>query len=417
MKRILLLFLLTIIIIVKSFSQNYQLNFTGSGVSSSIDSIHVLNLTQNTSVSLMGNDILHLLATVGIQKTNNTEANISIYPNPFTEKTFIDFAHTKEGEINIQVMDMNGKKIFGFSKYLNLGVHVFELSGLKSGIYNLIIEGASGKYYTKIISVFSGNNKPQIKFMGTLKADYSENILKNNKSTIPMQYNDGETLQFTAYAGNTLTISTLIPTQSQTMNFVFSSCSDIDGNNYATVVIGTQTWMAENLKTTCLNNGTAIPIHTYNATWGALTTPAYAWYMNDTINKHIYGALYNWHAVNTSNLCPSGWHVPDNSEWASLSSFLGGDMVSGGKLKETGFSHWMSPNAGATNEVGFTALPGGSRNINGASIGVGISACWFTATEFDTDEANFCGCMHDFEMFFIGPGYKSCGNYIRCVKN
>jgi uncharacterized protein (TIGR02145 family) len=132
---------------------------------------------------------------------------------------------------------------------------------------------------------------------------------------------------------------------------------DGDGNIYSTVVIGTQRWMKENLKTTKYNDGTTI-----GTAWD--TTASYAWYYNDINYKEERGALYNWYAVDTisngnKNVCPVGWHVPIQAEYQTLIDYLGGSYVAGGKMKEPGFEHWNSPNNGATNESGFTAIPGG----------------------------------------------------------
>ena len=136
---------------------------------------------------------------------------------------------------------------------------------------------------------------------------------------------------------------------------------DIDGNAYTKVKIGEQVWMVENLKTTKYNDGTNIPNVTNGQQWIDLKTPGYCWYNNDINNKNTYGALYNWYAVNTGKLAPKGWHVPTYAEWESLMNFLGGSNEAGGKLKELGLAHWLNPNTGATNETGFTALPGGTR--------------------------------------------------------
>jgi uncharacterized protein (TIGR02145 family) len=153
-------------------------------------------------------------------------------------------------------------------------------------------------------------------------------------------------------------------------NLTYGSVSDIDGNNYKTIQIGTQTWMAENLKTTKYNDGTTIPFETDDTAWSGLTTPAYCWYNNDEKRYRApYGALYNWYTVNTGKLCPSGWHVPGYGEWMTLATFLGGASVAGGKLKETGTTHWTTPNEGATNESGFTALAGGFRRDYFSRIG------------------------------------------------
>jgi uncharacterized protein (TIGR02145 family) len=138
---------------------------------------------------------------------------------------------------------------------------------------------------------------------------------------------------------------------------------DIDGNVYDTVVIGTQVWMSENLRTTRLNDGTEIPLVTSDTAWSNLKTPGYCWYGNYEafFSLNHYGALYNYYAVSSGKLCPVGWHVPTTDEWYTMIMFLGYDSA-GGKMKETGTVNWLSPNTGATNESGFTALPGGYRN-------------------------------------------------------
>jgi uncharacterized protein (TIGR02145 family) len=140
--------------------------------------------------------------------------------------------------------------------------------------------------------------------------------------------------------------------------------TDIDGNVYNTVVIGTQVWMAENLKTTRYRNGDPIRYISDSTQWNIyLATGAYCTYRNDNSYANIYGHLYNWYAVNNNRkIAPSGWHIPSNDEWTTLTTFLGGFLVAGGKLKEAGTTHWASPNTGATNETGFTALPGGYRD-------------------------------------------------------
>ena len=149
--------------------------------------------------------------------------------------------------------------------------------------------------------------------------------------------------------------------------------TDVDGNIYNTITIGSQVWMVENLKTTKYNDGTAIP---NNSDWQMLETPAYCWYNDDIANKIAYGALYNWYVVNTGKLCPEGWHVPSDAEWTILSHFLGKEDIAGGKLKEAGNTHWLSPNIGANDEIGFNAVGGGYRDSNGKFVNF-LSKCHF----------------------------------------
>lgn len=168
---------------------------------------------------------------------------------------------------------------------------------------------------------------------------------------------------------------------------------DIDGNIYKTIKIGNQIWATENLKTTRYNDGTAIPLVSDKTEWRELKTPGYCWYNNDEESfKSTYGALYNFHAVMTGKLAPVGWHVASDEEWKELELYLGmgeeevdemgyrrGGNV-GGKLKDTGFTYWDEPNIGATNETGFTALPGGCRNYVGNYEYVNEMACFISTT-------------------------------------
>jgi uncharacterized protein (TIGR02145 family) len=193
---------------------------------------------------------------------------------------------------------------------------------------------------------------------------------------------------------------------------------DIDGNVYKTVTIGKQIWMAENLKTTRFNDGTAISLVAEDQAWGALTTPAYCWYNKDAaVNKSRYGALYNWYTVSSNKLCPKGWHVSTDAEWTTLTTYSGGENVAGGKLRETGITHWEKPNNGATNESGFTTLPGGYRNNHGAFANIGFFGFWWTATE-NVPTASWCrtmGCTgtNILRIFSL----KKNGYSVRCIKD
>jgi len=142
-----------------------------------------------------------------------------------------------------------------------------------------------------------------------------------------------------------------------------NTVKDIDGNVYNSVVIGTQVWITENLRTTRLNDGTEIPLVTSDTAWSNLETPGHCWYGNNEafFSLNHYGALYNGYAVHSDMLCPVGWHVPSDDDWDELERYLGRDSA-GGKLKEVGTNNWASPNSDATNETGFTALPGGYRD-------------------------------------------------------
>ncbi|NOY36372.1 MAG: hypothetical protein GXO83_02230 [Chlorobi bacterium] len=194
---------------------------------------------------------------------------------------------------------------------------------------------------------------------------------------------------------------------------------DIDGNSYQTVIIGSQEWMSENLRTTKFNNGTEIPYISNDTVWNNLQSPGFSIYNHDSTTYRIpYGALYNWYTVNSGNLCPAGWHVPSSAEWQVLVDAAGGNSVAGSNLKETGTAHWSEPNVNATNQVGFTALPGGHRRINGTFEDLWYIGYWWSSTEEDTQYAWQWSMSNDVDFVENNGGYdKREGLSIRCVKD
>jgi uncharacterized protein (TIGR02145 family) len=192
--------------------------------------------------------------------------------------------------------------------------------------------------------------------------------------------------------------------------------SDNDGNTYNVIRIGTQVWMKENMKTTKLNDGTAIALTEGSSAWSSLTTIGYCWYGNNASNKAAYGALYNWYSVNTGKLCPSGWHGATDNDWLTLKDYLGGELVAGGKLKETGTSHWSSPNTGATDEYNFTALPGGWRTDAGTFQNINGFGYWWTSTSISPN-VWYRHIQNDSEKLFRATNNENYGMSVRCVKD
>ncbi len=193
--------------------------------------------------------------------------------------------------------------------------------------------------------------------------------------------------------------------------------TDIEGNSYKTVYIGTQQWMGENLKTSKYSDGTPIPNVTVNTQWSNNTTGAWAYYNNDVANNVKYGKLYNWYAVSPTsngnkNVCPTGWHVPTEAEWSVLIDYLGGTTVAGSKLKESGTSNWALPNSDATNSSMFTALPGGTKYPDGSFKDFSTWGTWWSANNSRYIDLN-CGDSN------LGRRTNS-NNYgfaIRCLKD
>ena len=198
-----------------------------------------------------------------------------------------------------------------------------------------------------------------------------------------------------------------------------STITDSEGNIYNTIGIGYQEWMTGNLKSVVYRNGTdSIPLAESDSLWGTMTTPAYCWYDGDSAtNYDPYGALYNWYAVNTGNLCPAGWHVPTNDNITELVNYVGGSGAAGGLLKETGTVHWNSPNTGATDKYGFTARGGGKRSDEGVFDFVKVEANWWTSTEYSTLNASYFNILFNYGNSFQAYLSKKTGMSVRCVKD
>ena len=200
----------------------------------------------------------------------------------------------------------------------------------------------------------------------------------------------------------------------------WNTVTDIDGNVYHTIKIGSQVWMVENLKTTRFQNGESIPNITDDNSWATLTKGAYCDYNNLQENSAKYGHLYNWFAVNDSRkIAPAGWHIPTDAEWTTLTDYLGGESVAGGKLKEAGILNWISPNSSATNESGFTGLPGGLRSYsNGTFRNMGTNCYFWSSTASDDlrawDRELFNNQTNLFRYYYDSKLY---GFSIRCLKD
>jgi uncharacterized protein (TIGR02145 family) len=345
------------------------------------------------------------------------------------------------------------------------GLFVSNLSGLTPGTYyNLraYVTNAVGTTYGENVQFKTLGNAPECitqpatnisatgaTLNGTVNANYISTIVTFEYGTTS-GYGNSTTATQSPVTGNTITnvssdiigltsgttyhyrikaVNSLGTIYSSDLIFTTTSSvtiSDIDGNIYQTVTIGTQVWMVQNLKTTKYNDGTAIPNITDNTAWATLTTGSYSDYNNTPVNSTIYGRLYNWYAVDNNaatkvtsnggkNVCPTSWHVATDAEWTTLTTNLGGESVAGGKLKETGTTHWLSPSTGATNETGFTALPGGMRNYDGIYYSIGYWADWWSSSVYD----NISGWYRNMSDINVSTSYrqKQNGFSVRCLKD
>lgn len=433
-------------------AQDYYITFGIDGENDVPESIKIENLVQDTELVLTGNDVLHLFGiSSGITKPISIERNLSIFPNPTSTSSTLTFYNPIEGNVVVKVFNIAGKLILYQSDNLPQSEVKYTLGGLNIGCYIVNIHTNYNVYSTQIISTNSMLSQPYIKLQSALtkeivmlKSDLKSTL--NDGDTIQMSYNNSELLLFTANSDTGKSRVTLVPESNKTVYFDFSSSSlrDIDGNVYSTVEIGDQVWMTENMKVTHYADGSEIPLIENDSEWDKLsaTAKAYCWYNNDRTNIEDYGALYTWAAVmngvsSISNLsdkaqgvCPSGWHLPSDHDWKVLEMHLGmpnnelnldfgRGTDEGGKLKEKGTIHWNSPNTGATNETGFTALAGGLRFNNGQFGSMGRNAEFWTATEYPIDDTEAWDRYLAWDYPGIGryQRHKKDGLSVRCIKD
>jgi uncharacterized protein (TIGR02145 family) len=323
------------------------------------------------------------------------------YPNPFNPSTVIVYEITRPCKVRINVYNVSGENvrtlIDGYES--GSGRVIWEATDdrgrtVPAGLY-ICSMYAEGKRFNRKMLLMDGHCGPS-----ATEITFSNNLVNSGKSVLNKQISSFYTLKIngediTPYeevleiAGN----MTLDATVARTV-------TDVDENTYRTVKIGDQWWTAENLKVTHYRNGDPILNVTDYAGWPALSTGAYCAYDNNETIAETYGYLYNWYAVDDPRQIPAvGWHVPTDEEWKELEIALGMSPIEadatllrgtdvGGKLKEEGTVHWISPNTGATNESGFTALPGGERNLTGFfSYTLGYDARFWSSSAFDGNSA------------------------------
>ena len=402
---------------MKLYALNYTISFTGTGASTSVESVVVQNLTKRTTVTVPTGNVLNLtdVATT-VDNINAGAENISVYPNPMQEKSTISFFSKSAGIAQINVFSLDGKKIISVSRNISQGNSSFQLL-LPKGAYTIQVQGNGFSYSAKVISQINSNCKAQIVF-----SDNENNIKskpqKSKSAVTTLLYTAGDQLLYKGKSGNYTAIVTDVPTGSKATNFDFVECKDLEGNYYATVKIGGQLWMAENLKAIRYRNYEYIP----STPWNYTTTGLWCDFNNDPNLGILNGHMYNWYAAtDVRNIAPVGWHVPSNDEWTTLANSLGGANVAGTKMKETGTTHWYSPNIYSTNESGFSALPGSMRGGDGTfgdyQNGYYKLVNWWSTTSTHYTNAGCIQVAFNYPDLFISTTQRTNGCYIRCIKD
>jgi uncharacterized protein (TIGR02145 family) len=432
------LLLITILFELTANAQPYLISFAGTGASTTAGSVKVDNLTSGTSLTVTGSDILRLTTVTGINYIENSQSTeMKIYPNPMIDNSTLQIYVPVAGDMIIGVHDMTGKLVAQNQSYVENGQQEYRLSGLNSGLYLVSVKGNSYQYSGKLLSKNISNGTTSIrKVRSNIQALDEKTSMINSKgvqTTVDMIYTAGDRIKFTGISGIYSTIITDIPTVDKTITFTFIACTDGDNNNYPIIKIGNQVWMAENLKTTKFKNGTA-PIlnETVNEVWRTLLTPAFCWCNNNEAEyKATYGALYNWYAASSGNLCPAGWHVPADAEWTTLTNYLtqngygypgGADQIAKSMAATWGWTTYAQAGTPgndqlSNNSSGFTALPAGYRADGGVFVLHGLHGFFWSSEEFWSGEARGLGVTYFNTTVFRDRFYNHYGFSVRCIKD
>ncbi len=400
---------------------NYDKSLSGNKINTSI----AANLLWNTST---------IIGTPGYDLTQNNSSGFSIFPVGYRgfDGSYYNLGYTSdfwtstEKSLNtsyMRVIGHNGSSLNTLDLNKNYGFSVRCLKNYLPVVTNSVNSILSTKA-TVSCSLISNGGDPTVELgvcWDTLpnpsKTGSVKKVTELNSKVELTELTPNTQYYVKAYAtnsegtvyGNEISFKTLETDPEMVV--------DIDGNVYTTVTIGSQVWMVENLKVTKYNDGSSLAFTTSGYDWLQQTTGAYCWPQDDSNYKNTYGAFYNWYAVSSGKLAPAGWHIPTENDWIALSSYLGGAFVAGGKLKEAGTNHWFSPNTGATNETGFTALPAGYRSKdNGSNPYMGeASVFWSSTGNFE----NYGRLSLDYSSptFNYGMEYGNFGLNVRCIKN
>lgn len=437
------------------YAQSYFISFSGSGQSTTVETVEVKNLTQGTSLILSGSDTLHLGHTLGIHDPISEDPNMLVYPNPANNLFRIEFNNGISGNVTVEIFDFSGKLMASKSATHQQGKHTYHVKGLRSGIYMIKINTPEGIFSQKVISTAEYAEDVTIRYEGRTPVAETGKQPKNLAEIIFMQYNEGERLMLKGISGDYARIITMVPTESQTVDFEFVDCIDGDGNHYAVVSIGEQTWMAYNLRTKTLSTGVTIPGPFAGDEWVANSTngqnPAYAIYDHEHSGAvglespeevvEAYGKMYNWYAVETGNLCPDGWSVPDTTAWNQLIDYVidtypefNEDNVAmavkscrqinspiGGDCATDIHPRWREDEDHyGDNTTGLGLIAAGYiLSSNGNSSWMAARGYWWTASAHGSDPnlAIFRRFNHTDSQVSKGSFNKGVGQPIRCIKD
>lgn len=394
-----------------------------------LDSIKVSNVTQVTDTMLYAGDtVLRLEYETGIGDDLFTKSNgfyvSQNYPNPFKSETGLKVNIPGSGVLSISLSDINGRVFHNTEDNLLHGLHSYKITCGASGIFflNLVFEGELR--VIRIISESTESNAEgfDISYQGTVNKS-NEGFKSMHDRKFP--FTPGDVMQYFGYAGRDIAILQDEPIVSTDYEFIFSNggfpCPgdetvEYEGQVYNTIQVGDQCWFRDNLNV------------------GEFLSSNFTMSDNEIIEKHCYfdlpdycdtyGGLYEWNELmdyviepGGKGICPEGWHVPTDEEWLEMVDLLGGDRDAGGLMKEEGTVHWDPPNAGATNQSGFTAIPGGQHESGGVFTGLGSVAIFWSSSTTGLLLSNYWELQYNSTNVVTNGFVRTRGFSVRCLRD
>ncbi len=457
MKKSTLQLLLLILFISGSmniYAQDYEVEFAIIDEGFKPESILVENISQGTSLTLAGTDILHLVEITGVEEVKKPEEVLSLYPNPMNDHVMVEFYHQQAGQVSLRVMDLLGKVIIEKSEFQSEGLLSYQIKNISSGSYmiNVVSTGSHSEQSQTLsaicISQSSTNKQARINFVSHQMMNKSaENIEKSVDDIITMQYNEGETIKFTANLVGETAIEEFVVEDHTLIEFYFENLVfDIQDHIYHTKVYGEQRWMTDNLSATMYKDSTEIPTLDSDYDWTTATTPAHVWrnFDEETAREQNLGALYNWFAVETQNICPMGWHVPTDEEFEEFvfymaangynydgSIYEGNDIdVAGSKIGKAlaEKQNWRTPEYGEAwaigkdmelnNSSGFNGIGADGRYMQTGEFYWDYYLCnWWTSTASETEYSWTYFMYTESTGLFKTYYFKEGGYSVRCIQN
>ncbi len=425
-------------------AQTIQLRFTGkqAGQYLQVDSIRVENLSQGCDTMLYWPDTVLILAYTGINGRQATEAGFGFsrpFPQPFLDYCTFDLYIPSAGQLALTLSDQSGRRLHAFTDHLQAGTHSFRFLSGQAQV--CLVQARMGSQIQSLRLISAGGMQgpgSSLEYQGRT-GDLP--FIKATASTASVFcFSPGNTLLCLGFAAGDTAGFADVPLVNTDYTFTFeegypcplSPVLSYGGQLYQTVQIGNQCWMRQNLNIgTMVLSTTSISSHSDCSNNGIIEKYCHD---NDPANCTIYGGLYDWDEMmgytttpGVQGICPAGWHIPTDGEWCILTTFLDPTVDcniwdwsgtnAGGKMKETGFTHWYSPNTGATNESGFTALPGGYRSHFGYFYDIGGAGDWWSSSEGATSGAVYRNLAYSDAG--VGRYYylKTYGFSVRCLRD